>query len=97
MPSNPISIKDYLETCLKSLREVLEARFTALEIRLSEFEGQVLKRLDTANGVAKANSGRLDELELLRSELKGKMWGLGIAFTVIMALVQVAVKVFLRT
>ena len=96
MPSNPISVKEYLETCLKSLREVLETRFTALEIRLAEFEAQVVKRLDTANGAAKANNGRLDSLELLRSELKGKMWGLGIAFTVIVALVQVAVKVFIR-
>ena len=96
MPSNPISVKEYLETCLKSLREVLEARFTTLEIRLAELEERLVKRLDMTNGVAKVNSERLDDLELLRSELKGKMWGIGIAFTVVVGLIQVALKVFLH-
>ena len=96
MLSNPISIKDYLETCLKSLREVLEGRFTALEIRLAEFEQRMLGSLETANGKTESVEKRVETLEAFKAELKNKMWGVAAAFTVVMALMQVAIKVFLR-
>lgn len=56
----------------------------------------MLKRLDNTNGIAKVNNGRLESLESFRSEIKGKMWGLGIAFTLIMAFVNILVKIFLK-
>ena len=96
MPPDQITIKQYLDTCLANLREVLEARFATIEVRLSDFQAQVLKRLDSTNGNAESVLKRLEALEMFKSNLEGKFWAFGIVFTVVISLVQVGLRFLLR-
>mgnify|MGYP001584234161 CR=1 FL=1 len=96
MPPDSISIKEYLDARITALRDVLEARFATIELRLSEFQSQVLKRLDNTNGNAESVLKRLESLEMFKSNLEGKFWAFGIVFTVVISLVQVGLSFLLK-
>ena len=92
MPEPSITLKEYLEAHIASLREVLESRFSVLELHLREFEERILKRLDTANGQVAAISKRVDVLEGSKTYERGALWAFALVLTVLFSVATMLMK-----
>lgn len=99
MPSNPVSIREYLEAKIQNLQERMGARFTGLEEKFEKLETVVIKHLEAPNPSSQdkeETDKRLAHMEGKQANLEGRMWGLAAAFTVIVAVVNITIKLLMH-
>lgn len=93
MPSSQVTLKEYFEAQIVSLREALEARFTVSETHSREDADRIVKRLDTSNGQMAGLSKRVEMLESLKTYQKGASWAFALMMTVLFSVASILIKI----